>query len=151
MLDTASLTATALTTVFKNNKAASIAAAIINTAVSITKAIATLPPPYGMIQAGLHAAMGAAQIAAIKSTKMASGGSFIVPGGSAGFDSKFVNLNLAAGERVDVTPANQVGQRGEPRDVRLHFSDTFSREFWAKGIEQINALGPDGYRLNVAT
>ena len=36
----------------------------------------------------------------------------MVPGGSAGVDTKLVRINLAPGERVDVTPANQVNRGG---------------------------------------
>jgi hypothetical protein len=74
MLDLASTTATALTSIFGKNKAAGIAAAIINTAVGITKALATLPPPFSFAQAALVAAMGAAQIATIRSTNEKGGG-----------------------------------------------------------------------------
>lgn len=73
MTDLASATASALTTIFKDNKAAAIAAAIINTAVGITKAM-QLPPPFSWAQAALVAATGAAQIAAIKSTSQSGGG-----------------------------------------------------------------------------
>jgi hypothetical protein len=106
--DLGTQTASTLTTVFKNNKAASIAAAIINTAVAITKALSQYPPPISFAMAGLQAAAGAAQIAAIKSTKMAKGGSFTVPGGMSMTDNTFVPLNLASGERVTVEPAGQV-------------------------------------------
>jgi hypothetical protein len=71
---TASLMASTLTTVFSKSKAAAIAAAIINTAVGITKALSTLPPPLSWAQAALIAASGAAQIATISRTN-ASGGS----------------------------------------------------------------------------
>jgi hypothetical protein len=71
---TASLMASTLTTVFSKSKAAAIAAAIINTAVGITKALATLPPPLSWAQAALIAASGAAQIATISRTNASGGG-----------------------------------------------------------------------------
>lgn len=74
MLDTASVAASALTTMFKDNKAAAIGSAIINTAVGVTKAL-TLAPPWGQIQAGIIAAAGAAQVAAISSASQSGGGS----------------------------------------------------------------------------
>jgi hypothetical protein len=91
MLDLGSATATALTTIFGKSKAAGIAAAIINTAVGITKALATLPPPFSFAQAALVAAMGAAQIATIKSTNESGSGSapsLRGSGGSGGGESE---------------------------------------------------------------
>jgi hypothetical protein len=66
--------ASTLTTVFSKSKAAAIAAAIINTAVGITKALSTLPPPLSWAQAALIAASGAAQIATISRTNASGGG-----------------------------------------------------------------------------
>jgi hypothetical protein len=71
---TGTLLASTLTTAFAKNKTAGIAAAIINTAVGITKAFSSLPPPFSFAQAALIAASGAAQIAAIKSTTPSGGG-----------------------------------------------------------------------------
>lgn len=87
--DVATTTANALTAVFQDNKAAAIAAAIINTAVGITEAM-KLPPPYDLIKAGLVAATGAAQIAAIRSTTKSGGGgggTSAVTSGSSGSSS----------------------------------------------------------------
>jgi hypothetical protein len=60
---------------------AAIAAAVINTAVGITKALSELLPPWSWIQAGLIAASGAAQIATIRSTTSSGGGATPSPGG----------------------------------------------------------------------
>jgi len=104
---TASLVASTLTTVFAKNKAASIAAAIINTAVGITNALAKLPPPFSWAQAALIAASGAAQIATIKSTNSSgTGGSAPSVSGGGGGDggaaepagpSQMLTVNLAPG------------------------------------------------------
>jgi hypothetical protein len=83
MLDLASATSSALTQIFGENKAAAIAAAIINTAVGITKAM-QLPPPFNFAQAALIAATGAAQIAAIRSTSKSGGGAAPSAGGGGG-------------------------------------------------------------------
>lgn len=90
MLDTASVAANAITTMFKDNKQASMGAAAINTAVGITKAL-SIGPPWGFIQAGLVAAAGAAQIAAISSAS--ADGS----GGSAGGGASSAASSAAAG------------------------------------------------------
>lgn len=51
-----------------------ITSAIIDTALGVTKALGSAPPPYNFIQAALTAAAGAVQIATIKSQKFADGG-----------------------------------------------------------------------------
>jgi hypothetical protein len=101
----------ALTTIFKDNKAASIAAAIINTAVAITKALSSYPPPWSFAMAGLQAAAGAVQIASIKSQKFDTGGSFRV-GGVGPPDSKLISMQLTPGEMVDIRRPDQVGGTG---------------------------------------
>lgn len=84
MLATAEMASQTLTTIFKNNKAAAIAAAVINTAVGITKAISQYPPPWSFAMAGMQAAMGAAQIASIKSTsENSSAGAVAAPSAAA--------------------------------------------------------------------
>jgi polyhydroxyalkanoate synthesis regulator phasin len=80
ILDTASMAAQTLTAVFQKNKVAASAAAGINTAVAITKAL-QLPWPFNWVQAGLVAAQGAAQIASINSASDKSGGSVAGIGG----------------------------------------------------------------------
>lgn len=72
-MQVAQTAAQALTALFPKSKAAAIAAAIINTAVGITEAM-KLPFPLNIAQAALVAAMGAAQIATIKSTNQNGGG-----------------------------------------------------------------------------
>jgi hypothetical protein len=86
ILNTASIAANTLTTVFNKSKAAAIAGAIINTAKGVTKALSESAPPFNFINAGLVAAAGAAQIAAIRSTSQTGGGSApsVGGGGSAG-------------------------------------------------------------------
>lgn len=95
----ASTVATALTTMFGDSKAAAIAAAVINTAQGVTKALSTLPPPFSFAQAALTAAMGVAQIAKIKSTTLGGGGSASVPSVSAAAASES-SAAPAAGEQL---------------------------------------------------
>lgn len=81
------LTATrgVLDSLFKDNKAAAIASAIVNTYQGITKALAAYPPPVSYAMAAAQAAMGFAQVRAIKSTsKSTSSGSMASGGGSTG-------------------------------------------------------------------
>jgi len=98
MNDLASTTSQALTTIFKENKAAAIASAIINTFQGVTKALASYPPPYSFAMAGLQAAMGFAQVNAIRNTNKNGGGG----GGAAGVSS-------AASAATSAQAANQSG------------------------------------------
>lgn len=63
-----------LTQIFKKSKAAAIASALINTYQGITKAIAQYPPPISYAMAGIQAALGFAQVAAIRSQNESGGG-----------------------------------------------------------------------------
>jgi hypothetical protein len=78
ILEVASTAAQTITALWPKQKGAAIAAAVINTAVGITRALATLPPPYSWAQAALIAASGAAQIATINSMNE-KGGSAAAP------------------------------------------------------------------------
>jgi len=57
----------------KKEKALAIVQALINTALGVSKAL-TVTPPLGFVLAGITAALGAAQVAAIASTPLAKGG-----------------------------------------------------------------------------
>ena len=103
-------------TMFVAGKAFAIAQAIINSYLAFTRALTLpLPPPLPEIAAAAALASGLAAVAKIVAQKpptAATGGSFMVAGGTSGVDSKLVRMNLSPGERVDVTPANQVGRGG---------------------------------------
>ena len=55
----------------KIQKGIAISETAFNTGKSITRALADIPAPFGLIQAGIHGAIGAAQIAAIANEKVA--------------------------------------------------------------------------------
>lgn len=63
----------------RQGQAFAIGAAIIETALGVTKALGSAPPPYNFIQAALVAAAGAVQIATIKAQKFADGGVITQP------------------------------------------------------------------------
>ena len=133
MLDTASLAASTLTTMFKDNKAAAIGSAIINTAVGVTKEL-SLGPPWGFVQAGLIAAAGAAQVAAISSASQSGGGS--TPSAS------------GASAAAAASAAAPVQQAPEERTLRVQGGFS-SRDFYSgdavKGIiEEIERYVRDG-------
>lgn len=58
----------------KQNQTVAIVQAVINTALGVTQALSSAPPPYNFILAALTAAAGAVQIATIKSQAFAEGG-----------------------------------------------------------------------------
>jgi hypothetical protein len=100
--------------------------------------------------AGLQAAAGAAQIAAIKAQKMQQGGSFTVPGGKGGGDVVPVSFMAEPGERVRVEPnSGPAGAAPTPINIVLR-SEGFTRADVINLIGSINDLTRDGYRLNIA-
>jgi hypothetical protein len=149
----ASDVASSLTTIFKGNKAASIAAAIINTAVAITKALSAYPPPWSFAMAALQAAAGAAQIAAIKSQsvpKLALGGSFTIPGGVGGGDRVPVGFMAEPGERVTVESNRAPAPAAPPQPIVLRMPEFVSRDMAIAMVRQLNEVARDGYRVTVA-
>lgn len=58
----------------KKQKAISIVQALVNTSLAVTKALSSSSPPKSFILAGITAAAGAAQVAAISSASFAEGG-----------------------------------------------------------------------------
>lgn len=124
-----------LATAFGESKAFAIAAAIVNTAESITKTLATYgATPWGIAAAAAAAAAGAAQIAAIRSTNKGGGGG---GGGSASVAAAAANTQAAA-------PAQQQGVF-----ITLQ-GEKFGREQVRGLIEQINEAVDDGAVIRVA-
>jgi len=91
---------------FQINKIAGIANAVINTARGITNALGSYPPPVSFVMAGLQAAAGLAQIAAIKSTTFGGGGGAPSIAGSGGGAPSTVNT-LPATNNYETAEANE--------------------------------------------
>lgn len=83
-LQVADVAGQALGTLFEDNKMVAIAQAIVNTAQGVTAALAQYPPPLSFAMAAAQAALGAAQIATIKSTRPGGGGSAKRPSAGGG-------------------------------------------------------------------
>lgn len=133
-------------------KALAIVEATINTYVAFTKALAATPPPLNYIAAAGVLAAGLAKVVAIKSQtipKMSTGG-MLTPRMYPGQDSVLMQARVRPDEQVEVRRPGEGSRNPIPQVLTLQFSDALSREFWAKGIEQINRLTSDGYRLKVA-
>lgn len=82
---------------FNQDKAFRISQAIMGTAQAVISGLSA-PFPLGVIQAGINAALGAAQIGIISSQKFRAAKGGIVPGQPSGVDS--VDAMLAPGEAV---------------------------------------------------
>jgi hypothetical protein len=90
-------------------KAAAVAQATIDGILAVQKALASAPPPWNMIQAGVIATMTGFNVAKIISTPVGSykdGGQFMV-GGRDGVDANNINMNVTKGERVTIETAKQ--------------------------------------------
>ena len=97
---------------FMLSRKMAIVQAGINTALSITNALASFPGPVGIVKAIAFGMKGAAQKAKIVSSMIPSaetGGRFVVPQ-SRGVDNSIMRVN--PGETVDITPRGMTG-RGE--------------------------------------
>ena len=73
-------------------------------------------PPFSYIYVAGAIAAGLANVIKIQQQQppsAAAGGSFRVPGGMMGVDTRTVSMNLAPGELIEVTPANKAGGSGD--------------------------------------
>lgn len=131
------------------SKAFGIGQAVINTAIAVTKAFATLPPPASYAAAALAAATGAAQIATISMQNFATGGSFKV-GGAGGIDSQLVQFRASPGEMVDVRKPGATGPSSEVILRGMRGRDLFTGEYLRDLVDGLNAAHSDGYRLKFA-
>ncbi len=89
---------------FRINKLAAVANAVINTAQGVTRALAEYPPPLSFAMAAAQAAAGAAQISAIKSTSFGGGTTPSVAGAA------------PAANNIPVSPEGFFGQQGGGSD-----------------------------------
>lgn len=125
--------ASSLQSVFNQSKAVAIASALINTYESVTKALATYPPPFSYVAAAASLAAGMAQVANIRNTSKSGGGGggSVSPGGA------------------DGSAAAAPAQQQQSFFIDLH-GQTFGREQVRSLIEQINGAISDGAVLRVA-
>ena len=126
-------------TMFRINKAAGIANAIVNTAQGITKALATYPPPISFVMAAAQAAAGFAQISAIRSSSFNGGGSGRAPSSSA----------TEATAVTQSSPQSQSSQQSEPTRMYVDNLDVHSILSGRTVIDIINRAQADGAVLSV--
>ena len=128
---------------FKINKAAGIANAVINTSQGVTKALSAYPPPLSYAMAAGQLAAGVAQVNAIKSTSFGGG---TVP-----------SLSGASSAPVTTAP-NELGQdlpldeARATKNITIEFSGAsrYSKDEVRDLIDQINIEIGDGATLAAA-
>jgi hypothetical protein len=130
----------AMSQMFRDNKAFAIANAVVSTAEAVMKAMATYgPTPWGFAAAGVAAATGAAQIATIMSANPG--------GGSAG------SVRAPAAARVQNAPQRQEAERAPDRmDITLHGLDRnslYSGDNVEAFLRAIEERAADGRILNI--
>lgn len=151
-VDIANSTGGSMSKVAKIAQITAATVALINTLSAQSFALAG-PFPANLVALALVAAKGAALVAAIQSYNVptfAAGGSFMVPGGSSGVDNRLMTLGLAAGERVDVTPANRTS--GSMTVVRIEGLDRprYSLDEVKSILDVAGQAIKDGYKFEVA-
>lgn len=128
----------ALAQMFQDNKAFAVANAVVSTAEAVMRALATYgPTPWGFAAAGVAAATGAAQIAAIMSAQKGTSSAPKAPGGA------------GAGSAA----ASPAAQRSTQINVTLGGAGRYSRDEVRDLIEQIaDGIndGVDGGKFKVA-
>jgi hypothetical protein len=122
---------------FRINQIAGAANAAVNTAEGVTKALAAYPPPLSFAMAGLQAAAGAAQIAAIKSQSFGGGASAPSVAGSGGGVPQQQGPNAGAGPGT--------GRAGMPGHAGRLVLDRSVALDPIKLADAVNQAGLDGY------
>jgi hypothetical protein len=138
-------------------KAGAIAQAIINTQLAVTKALASLAPPFSYAAAAASLAQGVAAVAAIKSQSlsgMMTGGALTVRG-AGGPDSVPVSFMASPGEQIDVWRPDQ-GGGADPRRgaggqtvINVPVPAVTTREAVGELIRHINDALSDGHVLKI--
>jgi TP901 family phage tail tape measure protein len=140
-------------TMFRINKVAAIANAVINTGQAITKTMAAYPFPINVALGALTAAAGFAQIQAIKSAQFSGGGTGTTP--SAAGSVPVLNNQPAGGANevpLDALLAGQGGGANQRIDINidgLNEAGLLPADATRNLIASINESLGDGVNLNV--
>lgn len=128
----------ALGVMFEDSKAVAIAQALINTYQGITAAIAEYPPPLSFAMAAAQAAMGFAQVSAIRSQSRGSGGGGRTP-----------TAGPTPTPPTPTAPAAPTG--GADRNINIQLTGrSFNRQQVEELLEAIDDFVGDGATVNVA-
>jgi tape measure domain-containing protein len=123
-----------------------IGEAIANTAVGVTKALASAPPPWNFIQAATVAASGAAQVATISMQKYARGTDY-APGGMALVGEQGPELiHLPKGSRVDKASDTSRSMGGNIHNGPVNITVNLPSSVTPTEAKKIGAAVGEGYR-----
>ena len=128
---------------FKINKIAGIANAVVNTAVGVTNALAAYPPPISFAMAAVQLAAGIAQVNMIKSSSFGGGGAPSLAGSGSGSIPAMPTIDAAepseAIESDDETTTTN-------KNITINFlgDGRYSKDEVRDLIEQINEEIGDG-------
>lgn len=138
-------------TLFKINKIAAIANAVVNTSEAITTTLKAYPYPINVAMAALTAAAGFAQIAAIKSTSFSGGGTGTTP--SAAGSVPVINSQPLVGVGgAPIVPGAELTGPGQQITINISGLDEgglIETNVVRKLMESINEQLGDGVNLNV--
>ena len=137
-------------TMFKINKAAGIANAVINTYLGVTKALSSYPPPLSIAMAAIQLAAGMAQVKQIKSAQF--GESTSAPSIGGGGAIPVTDVGGGGANALPDLSAQAQPQRPE-RVVNIMIdSDTVVSGAWIRDrlIPEINDAVGDGVIVNVS-
>jgi hypothetical protein len=126
-------------------KAFSIAQAVMNTAEGITKAYATVPPPWNVAAAAAVAIAGAAQIATIASTKPGSARTPTASGGGGGYGASGGGSTSNGG--TSGGSASNDNALGNTMYVQINGEGPVSQEALRDLMDMMVEAQKDGYRL----
>jgi hypothetical protein len=137
---------------FKINKVAAIANAVINTAQGVTKSLAEYPYPINIAFAALTAAAGLAQINAIKSQSFQGGGGGTTP--SAAGSAPVIN-SQAVGGLNEVPALAGAGPSGPQQSITINIdglpdAGPVPAEMVRELISGINEQLGDGVNLDTS-
>ncbi len=123
-------------TMFKINKVAALANAVINTSQGVSRTLAAYPYPWNIPMAGLHLAAGIAQVNSIRSSSFSGGGGGASAGVSSGGGS--VSISSMGNNAVAVVPQEK---KEEPLEPTRHIVSTESTAIDVlTGMEHIEAV-----------
>ena len=128
---------------FKLNKAAGIANALVSTHEGVAKALAAYPPPISFVMAAGQLVAGMARVNAIKSQSFGGGSSSPGTVGGSPIPPSDIGRNTSSGV------LNNALQRAQARIVTINFGDAalLPKEAVRNLVEQINEEVGDGLIL----
>lgn len=135
-------------TLFKINKAAGIANAILNAYIGISRTLREYPYPWNLIMAAAHAVVAFAQVAAIRRQEFGAGGAAPSLAGSTAA-TPVTPVTSGAPQPAEREPAPQAAEREPrgPRVVQVFVQGALSRSVLEEFATGLNRLRADGFPI----